>query len=92
LNGWGKSRTGPAAVIWDLEDDPSGNAQHIAEHGITKAEVEEVLDNPAGIETSRSSGRPIAFGETSTGRVIAVVFEKIDEDVIYPITAYEFEA
>jgi hypothetical protein len=26
-------------LIWDLEDDPEGNIQHIAEHGITQTEV-----------------------------------------------------
>jgi DNA-binding XRE family transcriptional regulator len=31
------------AIIWDLEDDPNGNVQHCADHGITKDEVEEVL-------------------------------------------------
>ena len=30
-------------VIWDLEDDPRGNTKHIAEHGVTPEEVEEVL-------------------------------------------------
>jgi len=79
-------------AIWDLDDDPDGNAQHIAEHRVTKQEVEEVLENPAGIESSRSSGRPIAFGETSTGRIIAVVYEEIDEDTVYPVTAYEVES
>src|SRR5262249_9610746 len=29
--------------IWDLEDDPEGNVRHIAEHGVTPEEVEEVL-------------------------------------------------
>jgi uncharacterized DUF497 family protein len=79
-------------AIWDLDADADGNVQHIAEHGITKEEVEEVLEHPSGIETSRSSGWPIAFGETSTGRVIAVVYEEIDEETAYPITAYEVEA
>lgn len=75
--------------IWDLDDDPEGNVQHIAEHGISKAEVEEVLRSPTGIESSRSSHRPIAFGVTSTGRLIAVVYEAVDEDTAYPITAFE---
>lgn len=79
-------------AIWDLNDDPEGNEQHIAEHGISKEEVEEVLENPDGVETSRSSGRPIAFGETSSGRIIAVVYEEIDKDTVYPVTAYEVEA
>ena len=52
-------------------------------------EVEEVLENPDGVETSRSSGRPIAFGETSTGRIIAVVYEEIDKGTVYPVTAFE---
>lgn len=82
---------GYSSTIWDLEDDPDGNTHHIAEHGITQEEVEEVLENPHGIERSRSSGRPIAFGETSTGRIIAVVYDDIDEDTVYPITAYEVE-
>ena len=77
------------AIIWDLDDDPGGNVQHIAEHGIAKEEVEEVLESPDGIETSRSTGRPIAFGETDTGRLIGVVFEEVDEDTVYPVTAYE---
>ncbi len=82
---------GFSQAIWDLDDDPAGNVQHIALHGISKDEVEEVLEYPEGIETSRSSGRPIAFGETSTGRIIAVVYEEVDQDTVYPVTAYEIE-
>ncbi len=82
---------GYTSTIWDMEDDPAGNVQHVAEHGITREEVEEVLLNPDGIESSRSSGRPIAFGRTSTGRVIAVVYEEIDEVTVYPVTAFEVE-
>ena len=82
----------PTTVIWDLDGDRDGNVQHIAQHGLTKEEVEEVLDNPAGVELSRSSGLPIVFGETSTGRLIAVVYQEIDPDTVRPITAYEVEA
>ena len=78
-------------VCWDLDDDPSGYVQHIAEHGISKEEVEEVLEHPAGIERSRSSGLLIAFGETTTGRLIAVVYEDISDDSVYPVTAYEID-
>ncbi len=78
-------------TYWDLDDDPRGNVQHIAEHDVSKEEVEEVLDHPEGIERSRSSGRFIAFGETSTGRLIAVVYDEIDEDAVYPVTAYDVE-
>ncbi|MCO6456275.1 MAG: BrnT family toxin [Pirellulaceae bacterium] len=78
-------------VIWDLDDDPQGNVQHIAEHGITKAEVVEVLDRPSAREVSRSSGRPVAIGTTRTGRTLLVVYDEIDEDRVYPVTAYELE-
>ena len=78
-------------LIWDLDDDPQGNVQHIAEHGITKAEVVEVLGRPETREESQSSGRPVAIGTTSTGRTILVVYEEIDEDTVYPVTAYDLE-
>src|SRR4051812_20320325 len=65
------------AVIWDPDYDPYGNVQHIAEHDLTKEEVEEVLDNHyADYFMSRESPHnPITFGRTSTGRHIGVVFE-----------------
>jgi uncharacterized DUF497 family protein len=78
-------------VIWDLDDDPRGNVQHIAEHGITKAEVIEVLAQPEASEVSRSSGRPVAIGTTSGGRTILVVYEETAEDTVYPVTAYDLE-
>ena len=78
-------------LIWDLDDDPQGNVQHIAEHGITKAEVVEVLAQPETREESRSSGRPVAIGATRTGRTILVVYDEIDEDTVYPVTAYDLE-
>ncbi len=50
-------------IIWDLDDDPDGNVQHIAEHGVTVEEVEEVLFDPrTRTGRSRTSGRPQAFG------------------------------
>jgi uncharacterized DUF497 family protein len=65
------------------------NIAHIALHGLTADEVEYVL---AGVEeegVSRSSGRPIAFGHLPDGRRVAVVYERIDELRVYPVTAYE---
>lgn len=78
-------------VIWDLADDPQGNLQHVAEHDVTADEVEEVLENHFNnAVASASSGNPIAFGWTSTGKYLAVAFEKVQVDppVAYPITAY----
>lgn len=78
-------------IIWDLDDDPDGNVAHIDEYGITKDEAEEVLRDPLSESVSRSSGSPIAFGFTSTGKSIAVVYELVDDETVYPVTAYEVE-
>ncbi|MCY2988080.1 MAG: BrnT family toxin [Planctomycetota bacterium] len=79
-------------LIWDLEDDPQGNFQHIAEHDVTPEEVEEILnDRHSQTAYSESSGRPITFGWTADGRYLAVIWELVDEDprIVYPVTAYE---
>ena len=80
-------------IIWDDDDNRDGNYWHICVegHGLTREEVEEVLqDDESDIEVSRSSGRPAAFGWTLAGQRIAVVFEQISENprIVYPITAY----
>ena len=78
-------------LIWDLADDPDGNVQHVAEHDATMREVEEVLLNPNNIMTrSRSTGHPMTFGWTSTGKHLAVVWQHVQDDplTIYPLTAY----
>jgi hypothetical protein len=81
-----------ATVIWDLETDPEGNVQHIREHDVTIEEAEEVLLSPRSSRgVSRSSGLPTAFGWTSTGRYLAVVYEIADDDPLSlrPVTAYD---
>ena len=80
------------SVWWDLDDEPDGNVQHIAEHGLTKEEVEEVLgDRSNPTVESYSSGRPATFGWTSTGKYIIVIWEEVQEDPLtaFPVTAYE---
>ena len=78
-----------ASIIWDIDDDPEGNVQHFAEHGVTKEEVEDVFENAMDGDFSRSSGLPVVFGETGTGRHLMVVYEEIDAYTVYPVTAYE---
>ncbi len=79
-------------IIWDLEEEPDGNCAHIAEHGITKDDVADVVSDPSN-ETvpSDSSGRPATFGWTESGKHILVVWEHVEDDprTIYPVTAYE---
>jgi hypothetical protein len=80
-------------ITWDHEDDPDGNIQHIAAAEVTPEKVEEVLRDHTGgpDDFSESTGNPIIFGTTSTGKRIAVVY--VDESgddliIIYPVTAY----
>jgi uncharacterized DUF497 family protein len=89
---YSEARVIDAEIVWDLDDDPEGNVQHIAEHGVTVEEVEDVLyGSRTRTGRSRSSGRPQAFGWTSTGKHIAVIWEEVCDDprMIYPVTAYE---
>ena len=82
-----------ALIDWDEPDDQDGNAVHIAEHDLSLTEVESALfDEDTTFDLSDSTGRPIAFGTTGTGRFIAVVFEILNLDdplIIRPITAYD---
>jgi hypothetical protein len=69
------------AIVRDLDDDPDGNVQHIAEHGITVEEVEEGLQDPrTRTSVSRRTGRPQAFGSTSTGKCITVIWDEVADD------------
>ena len=82
-----------ALIDWDDPEDEGSNTAHIAEHDLSADEVDSVLfDDSTSFDVSDSSGRPIAFGFTLTGRFIAVVFEisNLDDPLILrPITAYE---
>lgn len=82
-----------ALVDWDDPTDPDGNVGHVAEHGLTQDEVESVLRDPgASHDVSGSSGRPVVFGTTNTGRFIVVVYEVLNPDdplILRPVTAYE---
>lgn len=63
--------------------------EHLAEHGVTPEEFEEVVSNPDSEDVSRSSGNPIAFGSSANGRCLCCVFKRIGSDTIEPVTAYE---
>jgi len=76
-------------ILWDLDDDSEGNVSHCAEHGVTKEEVEEVMENPTDEDVSRTTGYPVVFGSTKRGRHLLIVFERIDDTTVYPITAYQ---
>jgi uncharacterized DUF497 family protein len=77
------------SVIWDDEEDPDGNIQHVAEHDLTIDDVEDVLADPESEGQSKSSGCPVVWDHVPDGRFIIVVFEQVDQDTIRVITAYE---
>ncbi|HEX8324171.1 MAG TPA: hypothetical protein VF595_09680 [Tepidisphaeraceae bacterium] len=64
-------------------------AEHIALHGLTRADVENAVCNATTEEESDSTGRPVLFGFAIDGRKIAVVYEVVDRITVIPITAYE---
>jgi len=74
-------------TIWNYE--PDENVAHIEEHGLTVEDVEFVLEKYESKGESRSSRRPCMFGYTPDGVYIIVVYDEIDEDTVYPVTAYE---
>ena len=76
-------------ILWDEPDDPGGNVQHIAEHGLSIEDVEEVLSNSSSEGRSASTGRPCVWGYTLEDVYIIVVYEQIDADTIRVVTAYE---
>lgn len=72
--------------VWNEEIE-----DHLAQHGITPEEFESVVCDPDYVTISRSTGRPIAFGETVDGKYLACVYELLDETTVLPVTAYEPE-
>jgi len=72
--------------LWEPETE-----DHLAQHGATPGEFEQIVCNPDAIGKSRSTGRPIAFGYTDGGKYLACVYELVDADTVLPVTAYEIE-
>lgn len=79
-------------IIWDDENEP-----HITGPGeVTTEDVEKVIHRHPGShdvpdDYSASTGLPLIFGDTSTGKHIVVVFEDLSDDdliIIRPKTAY----
>ena len=61
---------------------------HLNANGITTDEFEEVVRHPVRQTTSRSSGRPAAWGYTRDGRHILAIYEMLDDLTVLPVTAY----
>jgi hypothetical protein len=63
--------------------------EHLAEHAVTQDEFESVVCNPGLVDVSRTTGRPVAVGFTTEGRLLVCVYEHADDDTVIPITAFE---
>ena len=61
---------------------------HLKDNFVTTAEFEEVVENRIREERSRSSGRYLVRGDTSSGRYLCCIYER-DFGYVFPITAYE---
>jgi hypothetical protein len=78
-------------AIWNYDPD-DGNVEHIEQHGLTIDDIEYALEYFDRQAVSRSSGRPMVFAWLPDGRRIAVAFDWIDDDTVYPVTAFEVES
>lgn len=63
-------------LVWDDEDDPEGNIQHIARHRVRPWEVREVLESAPVFREAEESYGPnpvyVAIGFTAAGRLLEV--------------------
>jgi uncharacterized DUF497 family protein len=79
------------AEIFDWDED---NLRHIAEHGVTAEETEQVLLNdPAdgGVQNHEGEERYVEVGITDALRVLVVITTN-REDLIRVVTAYDASA
>jgi len=80
-------------VDWDDPDHPTGNVEHVAEHGITQAEVESVLEGDGPEDARRTAPyRHTKEGWTTMGKYLVVVYESEESAgyiVVRPVTAYD---
>jgi hypothetical protein len=79
-----------AVIIWNAA--PGKNVDHVADNGLTPAEVDAVIRDPGvPVEFSRTTGRPCKTGTLPDGRRVFVVWVVRSDrpPAIYPVTAYE---
>jgi len=62
---------------------------HLAEHGISPEDFENAFLHCEYQGFSRSSGRPVVWGETIDGRYIIAAYDMADPVTVIPVTAYE---
>jgi hypothetical protein len=75
-------------IVWD-----DFNVEHIAEHGVTPEEVEEVLTGGNLTIRSKRERYYRTFGWTVSGLHIVVIWDELEYNprIAYPVTAYPVE-
>ena len=62
------------------------NRQHIADHGVSPEEVEDVCRVPCIVRESYK-GRLMLIGPNAAGRILVAVLDPEGEDTYYPVSA-----
>jgi hypothetical protein len=71
--------------------DPETGQPHIFEHGVTEAEVDEVLRRP-GEDRAGDEGSRVAIGQTAAGRYLKVIYTRDTAGPgVFVITAYDLK-
>ena len=83
----GQEGVGTSAELGGIQTTCGQTVQHLRQRRLVH--VLGQLRNATDADISRSSGLPVVFGDTSTGRHLMVVYEEIDPDTVYPVTAYD---
>ncbi len=78
-------------IVFYWVETPGGNIDHIAEHDLEPEDVENAYLTADEFTTSRASGRPAFKGLARDGRYIFVVYDQLDENTVYVVTAYEID-
>jgi len=68
-------------LIWDDQ-----NLGHIAEHGVSDAEVEEVCYSDPYVKRARNNALAL-YGQTENGRYLLVILGRRSKGVYYPVSA-----
>jgi uncharacterized protein len=77
-----------AEVEFEWDDD---NVEHLARHGITPEEVEELFEGPV-IRRRGGTDAPDRFrvlGRTAAGRYLAMIYQERARDVVRPFTGWD---
>jgi hypothetical protein len=69
--------------------DAETGEPHVRSHGVTEAEVEEVLAKPGEDRPGRDGSR-VVIGQTRAGRYLRVIYvPDVEPGSVFVITAYE---